>query len=97
MTKLDLHPFGFPCDVEVHGVVEDAWSGRGRLAFVIGENHKDREMKRLNLLDACALCDLGIVGCVGVEETLKDLGYLGAEMIAQVARAVPANIQDDEA
>jgi len=72
MTCVDLRPFGFQCDVEAHGAVVDSWSGGSRLVFLIGENHKDREMKRLNLQDACSLCNLGILACVGVEEAMED-------------------------
>jgi hypothetical protein len=86
MTKLDLRPFGFACDAEVHAAVEDSWSKGSRLVFLVGENHKDREMKRRNLLDACALCNLGVVGCAGVEETLKDFANWDAETIERRSR-----------
>jgi hypothetical protein len=96
MTKLDLHPFGFQCEAEIHAAVEDTWSGGDRLVFVVGENHRDREMKRLNLLDACALCDLDIVGCAGVEDTLMGFGYLGAEGITARSKELFDEHRTDE-
>jgi hypothetical protein len=55
MTKLDLRPVGFPCGVEVHAAAMQNRSGGSRLKFLIGENHKDRETKRPNLLTARGL------------------------------------------
>jgi hypothetical protein len=53
MTKLDLRPFGFECEVDVYGIVADSWNGGNRVLFLFGEN-RDRTMKKLNVLNACA-------------------------------------------
>jgi hypothetical protein len=67
MPTLDLSRFGFACQVDLHGTVETSWSDGDRVVFLFGENHRDRDMKRLNVLDACRLIDAGVVGCVGTE------------------------------
>jgi hypothetical protein len=81
MTNLDLRPFGFQCNVEVRGAVEESWSGGKRLLFLFGENHRDRDMKRLYVLNACVLIDAGVVGCVGTEEPLEEMNAIGAEAV----------------
>jgi hypothetical protein len=62
MPTLDLSAFGFHRRVNVVGIVEAEWLGGFRLAFLFGANHKDGGMKRLNVLNACALIDAGVVG-----------------------------------
>jgi hypothetical protein len=96
MTTVDLRPFGFECDATIHANIQDSWSGGSHLAVVVGENHKDQDMKRLNLLDACALCDLGVVGCAGVEEPLDNLGRWDAEMIERLSKELFDNHNTDQ-
>jgi hypothetical protein len=38
-------------------------------------------MKKLNVLNACALVDAGVVGCVGTEECLDEIDSIGAEAL----------------
>jgi hypothetical protein len=38
MTKLDLRPFGFQCEVEIHGTIEASRLGVNRLLVLFGEN-----------------------------------------------------------
>ena len=76
MIKVNLEPFGFPCDVELHGGIQENWTGGKRLLFLFGENHRDREMKRLSVLNACTLVDAGVVGCAGTEIPLDYLGVV---------------------
>jgi len=88
MVQLDLHPFGFPTTVEVHGTVEALWSGGKGLIFLFGENHRDREMKRLYVENACMLVDRGIVGCAGTEILMADLDGQPAEFIELQSRGL---------
>jgi hypothetical protein len=86
MTKIDLRPFGFEKDVEAHGTIEATWSGGKRLVLLFGENHRDREMKRLNVVNACRLVDAGGVGCAGTEIPMADLERESAEFIRERSR-----------
>jgi hypothetical protein len=38
--------------VTLHGTVEAIWSGGKRLVFLFGENHRDRDVKRLYVVNA---------------------------------------------
>lgn len=86
MMHLDLRPFGFQRDVELHGTVEATWAGGKRLVFLFGENHSDREMKRLNVLNACNLVDSDVVGCAGTEVPVTVLDERTAEIIEARSR-----------
>src|SRR5439155_22560913 len=95
MAIVELRQFGSECDFEFHGSVTDSWSGGKRLLFLFGENHKDREMIRLNLLNACRLCNLGVLRCVGVEEPTEDLLRWGQTGIEEKSRILFKENQDD--
>jgi hypothetical protein len=97
MTKLDLRTFGFEREVEVYGTIEASWVGGNRVLFLFGENHRDREMKRLNVLNACTLVDARVVGCVGTEIPLDDLGQLTAEQIQHRSEELFREHQTDDA
>ena len=97
MTKLDLRPFGIERDLEIHGTVEATWSGGNRLVFLSGENHRDREMKRLHVLNACKLVDAGVVGCAGTEIPMADLDEQTEEFIKARSEDLFAEHQSDEA
>lgn len=97
MTKLDLRPFGFDQDVEIHGTVEATWSGGKRLVFLFGENHRDREMKRLYVLNACVLVNAGVVGCAGTEEPLEEMNAIGAEAVESRSKQLFGEHTTDDA
>jgi hypothetical protein len=96
MATLQLQPFGIPCDVEVHGTVQESWSEGKRLLFLFGENHRDREMKRLNVVNACRLVDAGVVGCVGTEVPMEDLDRHIQEFIQERSAALFGEHGTDE-
>lgn len=97
MTQIDLRPFGFTCEVEVHGKIEKTYRGGRRLLFLFGENHRDREMKRLNVLNACALLNAGVVGCVATEDPLVELDMLTSEEIQTRSSQLFEEHKTDEA
>lgn len=97
MESLDLRPFGFPLDIEVHGSVEGSWCGGDRLVFLFGENHRDREMKRLNVENACRLVDAGVVGCAATEVPLDDLGGQSEKFIEARSRELFSEHRTDGA
>ena len=97
MTELDLRPFGFEQSVEVHGTVETSWSDGERLLFLFGENHRDREMKRLYVVNACRLVDTEVVGCVGTEVPMADLDGQPAEFIKARSEELFADHKTDDA
>lgn len=75
MNVIDLTPFGFPYQFHYHGRIKEQRQDGGRLLFLVNERHRNAgsyEMRRLNLLNACELCRLGIIGLVAVEEPLSD-------------------------
>jgi hypothetical protein len=85
-TMLDLRAFGFDCDVGVDGIIEASWAGGKRLLFLFAENHRDREMKRFNILNAYALIDAGVVGCAGTEVPMADLDTQAADFVQGQSR-----------
>jgi hypothetical protein len=97
MTKFDLQPFGFQFEVEVHGTIEESWAGGKRLLFLFGENHKDREMKRSSVLNACLLIDARMVGCVGTEEPLVEINAIGAAVVQSRSTQLFGEHKTDEA
>ena len=96
MPTLDLSRFGFACQVDLHGTVETSWSDGDRVVFLFGENHRDRDMKRLNVLDACQLINAGVVGCVGTEERMTVLDRLQPEDVKGWSTALFAAHGTDE-
>src|SRR5437867_4253850 len=95
VLTLDLRPFGFQCESEARGTVEKSWLEGKRLVFLFTENHRAREMKRLNVLNACFLYDRGVVGCAGTEIPLDDLNSLTSQEIesrsGELFKALPVN------
>src|SRR5436190_8886151 len=81
MATIDLRPFGFDCNVAVHGTIKESWSGGNRLVFLFGENHREMEMKRCYVVNACKLVDAGVVGCAGTEIPMAHLDGQSAEFI----------------
>jgi hypothetical protein len=96
MTKVDLRPFGFACDFDCHGQVYLSARAGQRLLFLLGENHKDRAMVRLNVLNACRLSDLGVVGCVGVEDVIGELEDWTPDAIQEKSRELFDGHGDEE-
>jgi hypothetical protein len=96
MNTMDLRQFGFQCDFEAHGKVEGSCLEGKRLVFLFAENHSDREMKRLNVLNACSLYDRGVVGCVGTEIPLGDLNMQTSEVIESRSRELLNAHKTDE-
>jgi hypothetical protein len=84
--NLDLRSFGFQRDIAVHGAVEATWSGGKRLVFLFAENHRDREMKRLYVVNSCKLVDGGVVSCAGTEIPMTELDERTAEYIEARSR-----------
>jgi hypothetical protein len=76
MNEIDLRKFGIECTCPIHGTVAESWCGESGLIFLFGENHRDREMKRLNVLNARNLFDCKAVECIGTEIQLRDFGAL---------------------
>jgi hypothetical protein len=97
MTELDLEQFGVKQRLLLHGSIEACWTGGRRLVFLFGENHRDREMKRLYVSNACKLVDAGIVGCVGTEVPMADLDSQAVEFIATRSAELFAEHKTDEA
>jgi hypothetical protein len=97
MTELDLRPFRIGRSVQVHGTVESNWAKGERLLLLFGENHRDREMKRLNVLNARALVDAGVVGCAGTEVPMANLEEQPAEFIELRSRELFDAHRTDEA
>jgi hypothetical protein len=69
VPEIDLGPFGFPGRVfNYHGRIVAQRQEGDRLLFLFDEAHSNRDGIRLSLLNACRLWELGVLGCVGVEE-----------------------------
>jgi hypothetical protein len=97
MAALNLRPFGFMNEVEVHGTVETIWAGGNRLVFLFGEDHRDRQMKQLNVENACRLVDARVVGCAGTEVPMRDLDGQTQEFIMERSHELFAEHRTDEA
>ncbi len=76
---IDLTPYGFSCQFPYHGRITKRREAGARLLFLFNERHTGYEMKRLKLLNACKLCELGVVGFIGVEGVLPDWNQRGSE------------------
>jgi hypothetical protein len=90
MNVIDLTPFGLNCRFHYHGRIKAQRQAGARLLFLFNEKRRNDgsyEMKRLNLLNACELCQQGVVGLVAVEECLTDERWPTAEEAAALVRA----------
>ncbi len=52
-------------------------------------------MFRLNLLNACQLCDLGVVGCAGVEGSLEELDRRDPQAVKEASSRLYDQHKDD--
>jgi hypothetical protein len=96
MPVLNLTSVGLDRQVELGGEVESDWlEGRG-LVFLFAENHRDRAMKRANVLNACRLIDAGVAGSLGTEVPMAELDRLEpAELKARAAELFELYRSDD--
>lgn len=87
MPTIDLRPFGFDRAFTFLGRVIDQGETGDRLLFLFDEEHHNRQWIGCNVLNACDLDDLGLLGFVGVEghEEL-DLTRPRPERVAGMAR-----------
>ena len=97
MPILNLTPFGFNFEVELHGRIERQWAGGTGLVFVFDEWHDDQDMIRDNLFDSCMLIDAGIVACVGVEDRIHAPNDLSPAQIKQHSLRLFEECGTDEA
>jgi hypothetical protein len=83
MRQILLSNFGYQCEFSFHGKLDDSWSEGTRLVFLFGERHRKPPIIWPNVLNACELIRLGVVGCVGVEEYPFTLEGWAEERIEQ--------------
>ena len=97
MNEIDLGPFGFrDCIFSYHGRIKSQRQDGTRLLFLFDEAHKNTKMIRLNLFNACTLHELGVLGCVGVEEYPSDFAGCDEASIAQKSSEFFAACHNDD-
>ncbi|OAI47799.1 hypothetical protein AYO44_08880 [Planctomycetaceae bacterium SCGC AG-212-F19] len=95
-----LDSYGFPA--EITGEILREWTGGERFLFLFGEHHdepqhpENRPGIRRSILNACSLFDCGIVGCVGVEESLFELQDFTPDAVQQLSAQIFGAHGDDD-
>lgn len=95
---LNFGPLKIAKSVELYGrrLSHNGDIDSGCIILLFGENHKDKRMIDLNVLNACKLFDNGLLHCAGVEEPEIDFAGRGMDdWVEQQSRELLDEYGDD--